>query len=56
MNVDVLPEAREDLAAGYRFYEKQSPGLGSYFYDSLFSDIELIREAPGIHRIIHGSY
>jgi len=35
MNVRVLEDALVDLADGYRFYEKQSPGLGVYFLDSL---------------------
>jgi hypothetical protein len=31
MNVRVLEDALVDLADGYRFYEKQSSGLGVYF-------------------------
>ncbi len=30
LKIDILGEARNDLIAGYRFYEKQAPGLGSY--------------------------
>jgi plasmid stabilization system protein ParE len=56
MNIEILPGAREDLAAGYRFYEKQSPGLGNYFYETLFADIESLRENAGIHPVIYGSH
>ena len=56
MNIEILPGARDDLAAGYRFYEKQSPGLGGYFYDTLFAEIESLRETAGIHPIKHGSH
>ena len=40
MKIKVLPSASQDLVDGYWFYEKQSPGLGSYFKDTLFSDID----------------
>lgn len=40
MNIKILPAANEDLISGYHIYEQKSPGLGSYFLDSLFSDIE----------------
>jgi len=56
MDIEILPGARDDLAAGYRFYEKQSPGLGDYFYDTLFAEIESLRGTAGIHPIKYGSY
>jgi hypothetical protein len=31
MNLFILPSARNDLAAGFRFYEEQEQGLGTYF-------------------------
>ncbi len=40
MNVRILAEAQEDLASGFRFYEAQAGGLGSYFIDTLYSDID----------------
>ena len=40
MKIRILSPAEEDLEEGYRFYELQSPGLGSYFLDSLYSDID----------------
>jgi len=39
VRIEILPEAREDLIAGYRFYESQAPDLGSYFRDSLLADV-----------------
>jgi hypothetical protein len=35
-----LPEARDDLIDGFRFYEHQAPGLGSHFRESILSDID----------------
>lgn len=43
MKVEILDEAQEDLLDGYRFYECQSEGLGAYFLDSLFSDIDFLQ-------------
>jgi len=39
MKIEILSTAMSDLIAGRRFYEKQSEGLGEYFFDSLLSDI-----------------
>jgi hypothetical protein len=42
--------------AGYHFYEKQAPGLGIYFLDSLFADIDSLLVYAGTHRVIFGSH
>lgn len=49
MKILILDEAEEDLVNGYRFYERQSSGLGDYFLDSLSSDIDSLRFYAGIH-------
>ena len=49
MKVKILPSASQDLIDGYWFYEKQSHGLGNYFKDSLFSDIDSLEFFGGIH-------
>ncbi len=56
MNLVILPSAREDLERGYAFYEQQEQGLGEYFFDSLFSDIESLRLYAGIHQKFFGYY
>jgi hypothetical protein len=43
MTINVLPSARGDLANGFAFYEDQEQGLGSYFLESLFSDIDSLK-------------
>ena len=55
MNIVILPSARDDLADGFQFYEHQQEGLGSYFLESLFSDIDSLRLYAGIHRKVFGS-
>ena len=56
MTIEVLEDAKEDLVAGYHFYEEQSPGLGSYFLDSVFADIDSLFLYAGIHRVVYGSH
>lgn len=54
MSMKILPSAMEDLRRGWQFYEWQQKGLGEYFLDSLFSDIESLKLYPGVHRIVFG--
>ena len=49
MKVEILPEARDDLLDGFRFYERQGHGLGSYFRDSLLEDIDSLATYGEIH-------
>src|ERR1700753_4015143 len=49
MRVRLLPSARNDLRAGRKFYERQGHGLGDYFFDSIFSDIDSLALYGGIH-------
>lgn len=51
MRVQVLDEATADLANAFRFYERQAEGLGDYFLDSLWSDIQSLRFCGGIHPV-----
>ena len=44
MNVRILPSAMEDLSDGFLFYEHHMSGLGSYFLETLFSDIQYLVE------------
>jgi hypothetical protein len=54
MRIKVLSSAIDDLYAGRLFYENQAEGVGSYFFDSLFSDIDSLALYAGIHPIIYG--
>jgi plasmid stabilization system protein ParE len=56
MRVQVIDEATRDLADGYRFYEGQAEGLGEYFLDSLWSDINSLRLYAGVHAVHHGCH
>ncbi|ORJ52860.1 hypothetical protein [Geothermobacter hydrogeniphilus] len=49
MKIRILDAATEDLRQGYRFYERQQEGLGGYFLDSLFSDIDSLQIYAGVH-------
>jgi plasmid stabilization system protein ParE len=56
MRIRILDEAERDLEDGRQFYEKQRAGLGIYFLDTLFADIESLHLYAGIHRIFFGQY
>ena len=49
MKIKILKSASQDLMEGFLFYEKQSEGLGNYFLDTLFSDIDSLTINAGIH-------
>jgi plasmid stabilization system protein ParE len=54
MKVQILPSATEDLKKGRDFYDKQGEGLGQYFLDSLFADIDSLTLYGGIHSVHWG--
>ena len=54
MQVQILDEAEQDLLEGAQFYENQIAGLGQYFLDSLFSDIDALQIYSGIHSVHFG--
>ena len=56
MRIEVLDQAEDDLIEGFRFYEAQQPGLGSYFLVNLYGDIESLRLHGGMHRKVHRGY
>jgi len=56
MQVKILDIAEKDLKDGVSFYEQQSPRLGNYFLDSLYSDIDSLMFYGGIHPVRFGFY
>ena len=42
------------LPSVFNFYESQLKGLGSYFLESLFSDIDSLKLYTGVHHKIFG--
>ena len=56
MKIKILTSASQDLIDGYWFYEKQTEGLGAYFLDTLFSDIDSLAVYGGIHPIYFKKY
>ena len=50
MNMRIHKRAEADLSGGFAFYEQQGQGLGDYFLESIYSDIDALRLFAGIHR------
>ena len=49
MIIEILESAENDIIDGFWFYEKQQTGLGGYFLDSIYSDIDSLYIFAGIH-------
>lgn len=49
MQVKITKKAEHHLENGYLFYEDRQLGLGTYFLDSLYSDIDSLAIFGGIH-------
>lgn len=56
MKIRILSAAARDLIDGYTFYERQAPGIGAYFLDSLYADIDSLIVSAGIHPVYFGRY
>ena len=56
MKIKILASASRDLIDGYRFYEMQGQGVGAYFLDSLYSDIDSLIISAGMHSVHFGKY
>ena len=56
MKIKILESAKQDLREGFHFYESQGTGIGSYFLESLFSDVESLRLFAGVHSVHFGRY
>ena len=54
MKIKILSSAEDDLTEGYRFYESQADGLGTYFLDTIYSDIDSLAYFAGMHRVVLG--
>jgi plasmid stabilization system protein ParE len=54
VTVRILTSALQDLTAGRQFYESQNEGLGDYFLDSMFADIDSLALYAGTHRKLFG--
>jgi plasmid stabilization system protein ParE len=54
MKIQILPSAIEDLENGRDFYDQQGEGLGQYFLDSLFADIDSLILYRGVHSVHWG--
>ncbi|RIZ68892.1 MAG: type II toxin-antitoxin system RelE/ParE family toxin [Methylococcales bacterium] len=56
MKVQILRSAIEDLERGRKFYDFQEEGVGDYFFDSLFTEIDSLTLYGGIHSVYFGFY
>ena len=53
MRLQVLDAARDDLIAGFGFYEAREQGIGDHFLACLYADVESLKIFGGIHRRVY---
>ena len=56
MRIALTRVAEQDLVDGHSFYERQAEGVGSYFLDSLFADIDALVLYAGVHPKPDGAF
>ena len=56
MKIYLTKSAYDDIRNAQRFYELQKPGLGEYFQDSIFTEIDSLLIYAGTHPIHCGHY
>jgi hypothetical protein len=49
MKIRIFDDAKFDFLDRFEFYERQQQGVGRYFLDSLYSDIDSLTFYAGIH-------
>jgi plasmid stabilization system protein ParE len=54
--IRLLTDAVGDLEDGKLFYDRQRPGAGDYFWDSLIADLESLILYAGVHARESGYY
>ena len=54
--IELTESALTDIDEGYRFYEKQLPGLGSHFEATMMSEIRALHIDAGVHQLYFGRY
>ena len=50
MKIRILRSARQTVADGITFYERQGAGLGAYFLNSIMSDLRSLKIYAGVHQ------
>lgn len=53
MRIEILRSAQMDLLEGFDFCERCEPGVGRYFLDCLYEDIEGLMISAGAHAMAH---
>jgi toxin ParE1/3/4 len=49
----IEPEAEDDLTKAYRWYERQTPGLGRKFLECVEEVFDRIRRTPEVHALTY---
>jgi plasmid stabilization system protein ParE len=56
VEIIIAPEAEQDIAEAYAWYESRRVGLGEEFLSCIDACIEAIRRTPEIHAVVYENY
>jgi plasmid stabilization system protein ParE len=52
----IAPEAEQDIAEAFAWYEKKREGLGEQFLENVEARIQAIRRTPLMHQIVYENF
>jgi plasmid stabilization system protein ParE len=52
----IAPEAEQDIAEAYAWYEGRRTGLGEEFLSCVDACLEAMRRRPEMHAVVHENY
>ena len=52
----IAPEAEQDIAEAYAWYEARRPGLGEDFLSCVDARIKSILRSPALYPVVHENY
>lgn len=56
MKIQILDLAKGDLIEGHRFYEEMEAGVGGYFLEHLYTDIDALATLDALHPQPYGHF
>jgi len=54
VKIRLLTSAEDDLLDAFYFYERCEAGLGEHFWDTIFAEIDSLKNLAGIHPVVRG--
>lgn len=56
MKIEILGPAKDDIADGFMLYESLESGVGTYFLETIYAEIDKLENIAGVHPIYSPPY